>query len=136
MLLSTRSYLRCFDMAEAWKHYRDAMVSKRPGSALSQNNFGYYIRHRCVVYSSQQGSAIFGQIDKDGILIVSHHAPVSKRDGVELLRKLAKDDQKVVFAVTIDMVGMLERLGFKNSHQTICTDFRGVDVEKHILTNF
>lgn len=136
MLMTAKQYFRCFEASEVWRRYRDAMVSKRPGSALTQNRFGWYVRHRCVVYTSQKGSAIFGQVDQDGVLMVSHHAPISKRDGVELLKKLAKDDLKVVFAVTNDMVTMLERLGFKNCNHVINTDFRGICVKKHILTNF
>jgi len=137
MLMSSHSFLQCWSMAEVWRSYKNAMSSRRPGSELRHNNFGYYVRKRCVVYSSLKGSAIIGQINEEGMLLVSHHAPSSRKDGVELLRKLSRDRSvKAVLAITEDLVSMLEKLGFINQHQTVVSDFRGESVVKHIFTNF
>jgi hypothetical protein len=87
-------FSRLFDLTAAWRFYRSAMDRRRPGSALSHNAFGHYARHRCSVYASLRGSALFGQFQEfDGraVFCVSHQAPVSHRDGVELLKKLASD---------------------------------------------
>ena len=135
MLMSSREFLRCFELSSTAKNYRASMDKRRPGSALSQNRFGWYLRHRCMVYASQKGSAIVGQW-RNETLMVSHFAPVGQRDGVELLKKLAADKSvKALFAVTEDMVGMLERLGFKNLQHTENMDFRGQIVLKHIFSN-
>lgn len=135
MLMSSREFLRCFELSSTAKNYRASMNKRRPGSALSQNRFGWYVRHQCVVYASQKGSAIIGQWQNDTIM-VSHFAPVGQRDGVELLKKLAADrGVKALFAVTDDMVGMLERLGFKNLQHTEIMYFRGEEVLKYIFSN-
>jgi hypothetical protein len=137
MLMSSKSFCKCWSLAETWKNYKAAMSARRPGSELNHNGFGYYVRRRCVVYSSLKGSAIIGQINEEGMLLVSHHAPSSRKDGVELLRKLNLDRSvKAVLAVTEDLVSMLEKLGFINQHQTMVSDFRGHNVEKHLFTNF
>ncbi len=135
MLMSSRQFLKCFELADIHKQYRSSMNKRRPGTALSQNRFGVYVRRRCAIYASQKGSAIIGQWQND-TLCVSHFAPAGQRDVTELLKKLAKDASvKAFFAVTEDMVSMLERLGFKNLQYTEDMEFRGMVVKKFFLSN-
>lgn len=138
MLVQGSTYAKLFDLSKAWRFYRDAMNRRRPGAALEHNRFGRYAR-KCSVYCHGQ-SAVFGQIQEwEGheIFCVSHQAPSSHREGVELLKKLAKDHHvKAALAVTSDLVSMLERIGFRNTGLTEDCDFRGFSVKKIILTNF
>jgi len=140
VLLTGRTFSRLFDLAASWRFYRSAMDRRRPGSALSHNAFGRYARRRCSVYASLRGSALFGQFQEfDGreVFCVSHQAPVSHRDGVELLKKLASDrNTPAVLAVTEDLVSMLIRLGFRDTGYTHVSDFRGLPVTKRLLANF
>ncbi len=140
MLVSGKTFSRLFDLASTWRSYRDAMARRRPGSELSHNAFGYYTRHRCSVYLSPKGSALIGQVRKyDGheVFCVSHHAPASHRDGVELLKKLARDRNVLaVLTVTEDLVSMLLRCGFRDTGYTHVSDFRGEPVQKFVLANF
>jgi hypothetical protein len=71
------------------------------------------------------------------IFVISHQAPVSHRDGAELLRKLACDkNTPAVLMVTADLVSMLVRLGFRDTGHRLTADFRGWPVEKFVLANF
>ena len=139
MLVSGKTFCRIFDTATAWRRYSGAMDRRRPGSSLSQNSFGHYVR-RSVVYMSLKGSALVGQMREfEGreVFCVSHHSPASHRDEVRLLRKLAGDRElPAVFAVTEDLVGMLTRLGFRDTGRSCVSMFRGTSVAKRIVVNF
>jgi hypothetical protein len=138
MLIRGAMYSKLFDLAQAWKHYADAMDRRRPGSALTHNAFGHYAR-RCDVYC-HNGSALFGQMNEwegQEVFCVSHQAPRTHREGVALLKKLAGDRHvRACLAVTSDLVSMLERIGFRNTGKVIPCNFRGDVVLKHILVNF
>lgn len=139
MLVSGKTYLECFNMADSWHAYRNAMNRRRPGSALNQNDFGRYVK-KSFVYMSNHGSCLVGQFHEYNgkeIFCVSHHCPASHRDMVCLLKKLCHDKNlKVCFSVTSDLVGMLQKIGFFNTGEIVPCTFRGDVVMKHILTNF
>ena len=83
---------------------------------------------------------MFGQIQEwegQEVFCLSHQAPRTHREGVELLKKLARDRHvKACLAVTSDLVSMLERIGFRNTGEVVPCYFRGGVVRKHILVNF
>jgi len=130
--LSGKNILRVILMSSAWSRYRRSMDKRRAGSTLGQNSFGHHCRRsEGFIFGD---SCVFGET-RNGYFVPSHFCPASKREGVEMLKALRAHGQKVAFAVTSDMVSMLEKLGYKNMNQTVAAYFRGEMVEKYILTN-
>jgi len=135
MLIRSKEYAKLFEISIAWRNYAKAMNKRRPGSELNHNAFGKHVTRYTYAYISINGSALFGEF-KNEIFCVSHFSPVSNRDMVNLLTKLSKDRSiKALFAVTEDLVLMLQKIGFVNLNQTIETYFRGEITTKFLLTN-
>lgn len=118
-------------MSKVWRNYAASMSRRRPGSELGHNSFGRYARRASVFVFRK--SACIGQMDAAGRFWVSHFAPASRREGVEMLREL-RHRCPVGFAVCHDLVGMLVKIGF-NVVGSGPADFRGEVVEKTILVN-
>ena len=122
---------KALNMSDVWRNYAASMRRRRPGSELSHNAFGRYARRASIFVFKR--SACVGQMDAAGRFWVSHFAPASRREGVEMLREL-KHRCPVGFAVCPDLVGMLTRIGF-----TVVGSgpayFLGEVVEKTILVN-
>lgn len=138
MFVKASLLYRCFDMAAVWRTYATAMDRRRPGSALGHNAFGRFTS-KGMAYISARGSALLGQLNEfEGrpVFCVSHNAPATHRDMVGLLKKLSKDTTTpTALAVTEDLAGMLQRIGFRYAG-TAPSSFRGELVEKQIFTNF
>ncbi|OGC77178.1 hypothetical protein A2619_01075 [candidate division WWE3 bacterium RIFOXYD1_FULL_39_9] len=131
-LFDGRIVLQIVDASKLWKQYSKVMKIRRPKSILDHNRFGSYLKREKVFLFNK--SICIGRFDSN-YFCVSHFCPFSKREGVEMLKELRKASFKVLFAVTEDMVGMLEKLGYSNQNSTIEVEFRGEKVLKHILTN-
>ncbi len=120
------------------KNYENSMNKRRPGSALNIESFSNHICHHAYSYMYGK-SYVFGNIEEDllgkEIFQVSHFAPASNKEGVNLLKSLRKYNN-VVFAVSIDLKPMLEKIGYFSSEETkVLVKFRSEMVEKYILTS-
>ena len=128
-ILSGRNAARLLSVPELWAKYAHSMNKRRMGSALNHNAFGrHFVRSAIFVFGD---SALVGNVI-DGRFWVSHFCPATQREGIAAIREL-KNHGAVGFAVTADMVGMLQKLGYKNIGITVPTNFRGQTVIKHIL---
>jgi len=122
-----------FEMSQLWESYAKAMRRRRPGSELSHNAFGRYVRRAAAFV--HHTSVVIGKMDGDTFM-VSHFSPRTNREGVGMLRALAAQHRvKVILAVTEDMARMLKKCGFINCNETVKTMFRGEEVVKHLFTN-
>lgn len=126
-----KSALQLKNSSSIWKQYLKSMNIRREGSSLEHNAFGRYLKKSTIL--TYKNSFLIGQL-KDGAFCVSHYAPSSRREGVELLKHAASLQKKVVFAVTGDIAPMLQKLGFRPAGK--CSSwFRGEQVEKHLFIN-
>jgi len=128
---STRGWQR-EAFRRAYNQYATAMRRRRPGSELPEGAFVSYVQSRARVFR-HAGSYIFGQL-AGGIFKVTHFAPKSLRGGVEAVKALLDSEQATVLAVTADMAGMLEKLGYA-CVAVLPSNFRGEEVDKHLFTN-
>lgn len=129
--ISGRCFCCTFDMATVWHGYKKSMSKRRPESVLSQNVFGHYVKSAsCFVFGN---SALFGMW-KGNSFCISHFAPASRREGVEMLKAIIGSGKKVIFAVTCDLVDMLSRLGCKTIGEHVI-QWNGQDIKKYILVN-
>ena len=120
------------DMYRIWKNYSDSMRRRRPGDELGIYSFTKVAlgRRYAFVYGD---SAILGRFSS-GYFTPSHFCPNSMREGVEMLKELAKYDN-ILFAVTDDLGPMLVKIGlYGNDKSTIPMFFRNRMVEKQIYT--
>ena len=122
-LVRGKAYCRYTDISAIWKKYARSMRKRRAGSELSANSFSYYVSHSAHVFFYGQ-SALIGQY-QDNTFCVSHFAPATQKEAVRMLNAALKAEQKIVFAVTADMVRMLEKIGYRNTGITIPSEFRG-----------
>ena len=130
-ILSGHQAARLLPVSTLWANYAHSMNKRRMGSALEHNSFGrHLVRSAVFVFGN---SALVGNIT-DGRFWVSHFCPNTQREGIAAIREL-KNHGAVGFAVTADMVGMLQKLGYKKLEITVPTNFRGQTVVKHILVS-
>ena len=127
-----RNVLRMYNSSVIWKNYSRSMNKRRPGLFLGQNAFGRYMSKFAYCYCYGE-SIVLGQFDENNRFWISHFAPSSRRDGVKMLKQLTSS-VTVGFAVTEDLVGMLEKLGLKVVG-SVESEFRGFKVVKTILIN-
>ena len=106
---------------EVYKNYKNAM-SKHSSYVLAFDRFwelvteSYGNGELAAQYDESHGCFSFGEsmvhgFFKEGYFMVSHFAPASMREGVELIKELSSYDN-VVFAVTEYLSGMLDKLGY------------------------
>lgn len=139
-MIRGKTFLRLYGLADTFRAYRNAMSRRRPEGVLSQNSLGRYIRRSYVYLDVASGSALFGQLRHVAgcgeVFFASHFAPTSHRNGVALLRRLARDQAcPTVLAVTADLVDMLRRCGFIVTGREIPAVFRGIPTTKILVTN-
>jgi hypothetical protein len=118
-----------------WLNYKNAMERNRPNSSLSLDRFANYLNSGRVLLFENNGSFIIGNY-ANGFFKPSHFAPKNIREGVEIIKELIKYDN-IIFAVTDDLKGMLDKLGaYSNEKLVIPMIFREMLVTKHVvLTN-
>lgn len=120
------------DMYRVWKNYSDAMSRRRPGDVLGIYSFTSVAlgRRHAFVYGN---SVVLGRFS-NGYFKPSHFCPNSMREGVEMLKELAKYDN-ILFAVTEDLGPMLIKIGlYGNDDTKIPMFFRNRMVSKQIYT--
>lgn len=126
----TRS-LGVIEAVAAWENYAQAMERRRPGTALELNNFLYHVGHHAdLLVETKTGGKVFGSY-QDGVFYPSHFAPANLRDGVELIRLLARED--TILAVPEDLARQAERLGFTRASLKLPMHFRGSECTKVVL---
>ena len=90
-----------------YENYQKSMGRRRPDSVLSEDRFdGYCDRQDVFGYFEGYGlktSAVIGQFDSVelnresfDVFKASHFAPASARKGVELLKKMSKEKNRVI----------------------------------------
>lgn len=139
-MIRGKTFLRSYGLADTFQAYRNAMSRRRPEGVLPQNALGRYIRRSYIYLDVASGSALFGQLRHVAgcgeVFFASHFAPTSHRNGVALLRRLARDQAcPTVLAVTADLVDMLGRCGFIVTGKEVPQVFRGVLTTKVLVTN-
>lgn len=119
-------------LSKIYAQYKNSMGRRRPGSALQDYRFYYYITTRAMCFN-YGNSYVFGNFT-NGYFKVSHFAPASMREGYEMLKELSTYDN-VIFTVTSDLSPMLKKIGFYgNDNAKIMMFFRNELVNKHLFT--
>ena len=126
---SGKEGLKMLDASFLWKNYSRSMQKRRPGIELRHNAFGRYVSNSDIFIFGR--SALIGQMQGEHFC-VSHFAPSSKKEGVQILKEVRRQT-KVVFAVTSDLAKMMEKLGYQKKGETV-TPFRGAQVKKIIFS--
>lgn len=111
-------------------NYEKAMNRRRSGSALDFDRFLNYLENEDVRSFRIGNSYVLGKVI-DGIFFPSHFAPESLKEGVKLLKLLAKE--KTALLITDDLVDMAMRCGFKFVQENIPTFFRDEIHSKTLL---
>lgn len=144
------------EVIEAYGNYVDAMKKRRSYvldferfmgltapllSAIYDRNKGYYYDYDsereknkgCYIFNRSL-IHLFHDNNRD-LYFVSHFAPSSMREGVEIIKNLSKEESNIVFAVTSDLVSMVEKCGFVNTGVKQDHYFGDEIVEKTILVS-
>jgi len=132
-LMNGAAALKMLSAAKLWKQYARSMRKRRSGSELGHNSFGFYCRKSYFFVYHQ--SAVIGQIDESGRFCISHFAPATQREGIAALKALRTANISCVFAITEDMAGMLEKIGYSDTGLRVASSFRGTPTMKHIFIN-
>ena len=121
--------------ASQYYAYCDAMTANEC-IPLEEDRFYSHILEHCAGFETSRGSGIYGEFWKDeNILIVSHWAPMSMRDGVTLLKEVLHNQDIQVF-INVQpgkMADMLKRIGYFN-HGEIEVDYPFHQI-KQIMSN-
>lgn len=118
----------------AYEQYCNAM-GRRRDYFLDENSFVslfHYEKEYGGVFKFKD-SYVHGFLNED-MFCVSHFAPASMREGIAMIKELKKYDN-IVFAVTEDLGGMLEKLEYRYQGARDMV-FACERVEKHIFTSF
>ncbi len=111
-------------MPSQYKAYCDGMMANNC-FPLEEESYCSHISEHCSGFETDQGSGIYGEFWEDeNLLIVSHWAPMSMRDGVRLLKEVLqnKEIQILINVLPGKMVDMLKRIGYYN-HGIIEVDY-------------
>lgn len=120
------------EIYKVWDNYRRAMSRRRPDDVLGLYTFASVSlsKRRAFMYGD---SVVLGRWS-NGYFKPAHFCPANMREGVEMLKELAKYDN-IIFAVTDDLGPMLVKLGlYGNDQSRIPMFFRNRMVMKQVYT--
>jgi len=121
-------------LIDMYRKYVNAMSRRRPDDVASIYRFYSAISRYSGRVFNYKDSYVVGRAQQ-GFFVVSHFAPASLREGMEMLSKLFEFDNIIVLP-TEDLAGMLERLNiyYKENDITVPMVFRDKLVNKRIFT--
>ena len=120
------------ELYDIWENYVKAMNKRRGGSALGLSRFVNYIINYTFCYK-YKNTYIFGVMEKNNF-VPTHFSNGGFKEGIDAIKGLLNYDN-VIFAVTEDLAKMLKKLGYKAMPFKIKREFRGMEVEKMILSS-
>lgn len=120
------------ELYDIWENYVNAMNKRREGSALGLSRFINYIINYALCYK-YKNTYIFGVIEKNNF-VPTHFSNNGLKEGINAIKSLLNYDN-VVFAVTEDLAKMLKRLGYIAMPFKIKREFRGIEIEKMVLSS-